>query len=155
MKENSKIPLLAKIISSIWVVSVIGWPVLYTQNLISHRREDRTAVAHAFPKTLGNILCSTREFVAFDRDRDGTIDEIKEYWRGMTGGRSLIALPGTSRYYSGNPSFEYILTNYFIHPTLDERREKKEQEKRKPDTNSFWFKLTHPYQKKYEAREKL
>ena len=106
---------LGKIVIGGYLSLVLAYAGLLSNHLISNRLEDRTAVATAevSKEDEGTIIDSSRGYVAFDKSGDGKVDEIKEYRRGMAGGRSLGSVPYTLRYHQGDRKFESIKAKYF------------------------------------------
>jgi len=106
---------LGKILIGSYTALVLAWGSSYTHNLVSNRLEDRTAIAQVDVDNEGTVIDRSRRYVAFDKDGNGEIDEIKDYRRGMVGGRTVVSLPYTLRYHEDNREFERIKQKYFSH----------------------------------------
>ena len=89
---------------------VLAYVALSTQQLISNHRDDKSAVR--VTEFRGDLLSRSR-FLAFDRNNDGTIDEVVEEGRSLVGIRSFASLPFRNKYPRGTPQFQQLRTEYF------------------------------------------
>ncbi len=102
---------LGKIVVGSFIALMLTWCGLTTHKIISNRLEDKTAVAKADAEREGNVINDSRGYVAFDKNGDGKIDEIKDYRVGLIprGGSN----PYQVRYHEGDGQFERIKQKYF------------------------------------------
>jgi hypothetical protein len=115
--KHMKDETLGKIIIGSYTALVLAWGSLYTYNATNNYLEDKTAIAKV-DVVEGTAIDHSRGYVAFDKSGNGEVDEIKDYRKGMIGGRILASLPYTLRYHAGDKEFDRIKRRYFSQPEL-------------------------------------